>query len=364
MEDHVEGKWSAKPTEKGFYDKIFGCLSMVAIGDALGMPAHDMTIEEIKKRFGGPINEFRSPFDDSRVHKGMQAGQITDDMGLTLALVNAYIDGRGVVNSQAIGERTAEWVNHATKMGYGKMIGQTTRQAVQAINAGLDPIDVCKKEKNPMIGATNGGAMKISSAGLVHPGDIEGAVKDALTICLPTHGTQTGISGASAIAAGVAEAMRSEATVFSVVKAGLTGAIRGEKLGIQFGRMVPLPSVPERIKCAISIALKASNWEEANQLFSTRIGTGLAAYESVPTAIGIFLACEGDPMACVIAGANVGYDTDTIASMVGALSGTFRGSNGIPKNLVDVVQKVNLFDLDSIARALSQIVAERHGKKN
>jgi ADP-ribosylglycohydrolase len=33
------------------YGKILGCLGMVAIGDAMGMPCHDMTTDEIRQRF-------------------------------------------------------------------------------------------------------------------------------------------------------------------------------------------------------------------------------------------------------------------------------------------------------------------------
>jgi ADP-ribosylglycohydrolase len=334
------------------FEKILGCLIMVAVGDALGMPAHDMTIDEIRERFGGPIRDLKSPFKDSRVHRGMKAGQITDDAGLTFQIARAYIENRGKITPSLIGKYVADWVNEATSKGLSSMIGGSTKQAVQRINDGLDPVRESRKDKNPMMGATNGGAMKISPAGLIHPGNIEGAIRDAVSICLPTHGTQTAISAACAIAAGVSEAMRPQATVFSVAKATLAGAIKGETLGGKKGRIVPLPSVPERIKLAIAMALKTEHIEEANRLFSSVIGTGLAAYESIPTAIGIFVACEGDPRQCLIAGANVGYDTDTIASMAGALSGTLKGLNHVPKDWYRTVKRVNGLNLISMAKEL------------
>ena len=54
------------------------------------------------------------------------------------------------------------------------------------------------------MGATNGSSMRVAPAGLVHPGDIEGACQTALITCLPSHNTQIAISAACAIAAGVA----------------------------------------------------------------------------------------------------------------------------------------------------------------
>ena len=120
-------------------------------------------------------------------------------------------------------------------------------------------------------------------------------------------------------------------------------------------RTVPLPSVPERIKLAVSLALRASNVKEASQLFAEIIGTGLPAYESVPTAIGIFVACGGDPEECVIAGANVGYDTDTIASMAGALAGSLKGFDAVPVTMFRQVQEVNNLDLDRVASDLEKV---------
>ena len=197
--------------------------------------------------------------------------------------------------------------------------------------------------------------MKIAPAGLVHPGDPDAAIRDAATICLPSHCTQTAMAAAGAMAAGVAEAMSPAADVFSVVRAALHGARKGEDLGRKMGRTLPLPSVPKRIELAVSLALRAEDTEAANRLFADIIGAGLPAYESIPTALGIFVAAGGDPYKSVIAGANVGYDTDTIASMAGALAGALRGFDAVPMNLFREVEKVNGLDLENTARSLGQI---------
>ena len=49
------------------------------------------------------------------------------------------------------------------------------------------------------MGASNGGAMRVAPAGLVHPGDIKGAVRAAAVTCRPNHFTSIGVSGAGAI---------------------------------------------------------------------------------------------------------------------------------------------------------------------
>ena len=55
----------------------------------------------------------------------------------------------------------------------------------------------------------------------MHPGDLDAAIRDAVTICLPTHATQIAISGACAVACAVSAALISGATVASVVKLSL-----------------------------------------------------------------------------------------------------------------------------------------------
>ncbi|EFK06930.1 ADP-ribosylglycohydrolase [delta proteobacterium NaphS2] len=338
------------------YNRILGCLSMVAIGDALGMPSHDMTIDQIKESFGGALNAFRPAPEDSRVHKGYKAAQITDDTLLTLSVADAYIQNRGTISSRIIAEMTSAVVNEYSKRGLDKMFGPSTKNSVEGFLSGNDPETMFMRDNHPTMGTSNGGAMKISPVGLVHPGHLEGVIGDTLKVCLPSHGTQTAISAASAIAAGISRAMMPGADVFSVVRSALRGAEAGELMGRRKARTVPLPSVSKRIKLAVSIALKADDIETANRDLSEMIGTGLAAYESIPTAIGIFVACGGDPVKCVMAGANVGFDTDTIASMAGALAGTLKGFDSVPMELFSKVQRVNQLELEKVAAGLENLI--------
>lgn len=338
------------------FNKILGCLSMVAIGDALGMPSHDMTIDQIKHFFNGTLNDFQPPPGDSRVHKGFKAGQVTDDTLLTLSLSDAYIKNRGAISSRIIAAMTSTVVTEYSNRGLDKMFGPSTKNSVERFHKGEDPETMFMGENHPTMGTSNGGAMKISPVGLVHPGDFEGVLEDTLKVCLPSHGTQTAISAASAIAAGVSEAMDPGADVFSVVRSALRGAEKGEVMGRQKARTVPLPSVSKRIKLAVSIALEADDIETANRTFSEMIGTGLAAYESIPTAIGIFVACGGDPLRCVIAGANVGFDTDTIAAMAGALAGTLNGFDKVPGELFRKVEAANHLNLEKVAADLEKLI--------
>lgn len=78
----------------------------------------------------------------------------------------------------------------------------------------------------------------------------------------------------------------------------------------------------------------------------------LAIAETVPTAIGIFIAERGDTMKCICDGVNIGDETSAIASIVGALCGTFRGSRSFPEDYLDFLNEQNGFDLELQAGAV------------
>lgn len=66
-----------------------------------------------------------------------------------------------------------------------------------------------------------------------------------------------------------------------------------------------------------------------------RIGAGLHVAEAIPSAFGIFAAYNGDAMGSIIGAVNVGYDTDTVATMSGALAGALNGADSYPVHFTD-----------------------------
>jgi len=61
-----------------------------------------------------------------------------------------------------------------------------------------------------------------------------------------------------------------------------------------------------------------------------QLGHGIEAFNSVPTAIFTFLAHPQDFASTVIYAVSLGGDTDTIASMAGAISGAYLGIDALP----------------------------------
>lgn len=341
------------------YDHILGSLVTAAIGDAMGAATEQRSTREIVADFGGLVRSFYKPPMDTFA-AGNEAGEVTDDASQMFALARVIIETDGHLSGQAWVDALVHWAE-TSKMA--RMMGPTTRPTVEALRAGEDPRKVGviagSDRQTSRVGTSNGAAMRIAPVGLIHPGDPAGACQDALITCLPTHNTQIAIAGACAIAAGVAEAVTEGADVFLVVKACLEGARRGEELGAREGRFVAGPSVAARIEWAVSLALRANTLEEAMSSLEAYIGNSVYAADSVPTAIGLFVFAEGDPLQSIVGGTNIGNDTDTIAAMAGSLAGALKGFRQVPQGLYDALKKANDADIEALAHGLTEIAVRR-----
>lgn len=85
----------------------------------------------------------------------------------------------------------------------------------------------------------------------------------------------------------------------------------------------------------------------------------MAAHESIPAAIGLLAFCEGRPWETIVAASNVGNDTDSIATMAGAIAGARKGFDALPR-AVCVFNSVNShdFNLPEMATGLTKLAME------
>lgn len=322
-------------------DRIQGCLFGVAVGDAMGMPTSFMPPQEIDLRYGQIIG-FEEPPPDHIYHAGYQPGRVTDDTEQTIFIARSL-----VVNRRAdplhIAESLLEWFD-LVGGAESKAVGPSSKAALMAIRAGT-PLELAGRR-----GHTNGAAMRIAPVGILHGRnsiDIKAIVRDVHLVSLPTHGSTLAISGASALACGIALALRG-GTPREVVAAARAGAVLGEQTGFP----VIGPSVARRIDMAVEIVNNCSNLDVAAAEIYQVIGAGVETEQSVPAAIGLFLAGAGDPASTLLAAVNMGGDCDTVASMAGALSGAYTGVKEIPVEWTQIVEQVNRLNLVELADEL------------
>lgn len=334
-------------------ERILGGLVLAAAGDAIGAATETRSTALIEERFGGPVRDFIDAPEDTFA-RGAKAGTVTDDFSLAWCTAMAIAERGGVIDEACAKDALVRW--HGLGDYFERYAGPTTRAAVMAMLG--TPMEAplsflaCDNSK-----ASNGGAMKIEAVGYVNPGDWDRAVEDAITICLPTHPYDIALSGACAVAAACAEAVREGADLFSIVKAGAYGAQKGYEKGGRVGARLAGPSVERRIWIAAELGMRAPDIETAMRDISDIIGTGLAAAEAVPAAFGLLAAAQGRVMETVYGGVNIGGDTDTIATIAGAMAGAFAGAGEIPPAHIDLIERQNQFDLRGLAQKVARCLA-------
>ena len=330
-------------------DKILGGLYGQALGDAWGMPAY-FDPNQTWEYFGGWITDFLPGPPDHPVHFGLPAGRITDDSEQAFSLAQAFIKHGGVTLEAAVAG-ILDWYDR-TDGDHSPYVGPSTRRGVQALKRGEDP------HKTGLWGDTNGSAMRIAPVGLLHPGDVMGAVEDAAVVCIPTHNTSPAVSGACAVAAAVAIAMTDHATPDAIVAAGILAA----ELGRTRGRPWPGPSVARRIEMAVEIARGHGDERYRLREIYDVIGTSLSVPETVGAAFGVFAMAGGDPKQTAIYAANLSGDADTIGAIACAIAGTYAGFQAFDASIIERIERdevASQYQIRQLADGLVNLIRAR-----
>lgn len=339
-------------------DRIHGVLVGAAIGDALGAATELRTARQIREFFGGEVTSFRTPPPDTFA-RGRTAGTITDDFSQAHYLAQAIIARGGALDRETGRQAVLAWWADDR---YQDFAGPTTRRAIARLSGEEveEPFFLYRGGE-----ATNGAAMRIAPVGcVVHT--VAEAVDGAIAVSLATHDNHLAAAAAAVVAAGVAagvnaadpstgsgiESGRGWADV--VVAACLATAPAAEARALELTHEVAGASVAARTELAVQLARSSADLAEATVRIADLIGTGLKANEAVPAAVGI-LAAAPDAFSAIVAAANAGDDTDTVATIVGALAGAAAGAGAFPSELAATVDAVNGLDLAATARALAEL---------
>lgn len=328
-------------------NKILGGLYGQALGDAFAMPGQ-VHPDDTERAFGW-LDTWQAAPDDHIVHAGLPAGRITDDSEQAFSIAQAVI-AAGAVTLEAAVDGIVSWYDRVDGDN-SPYVGPSTRRGVNALKAGQDP------RATGLWGDTNGAPMRISPIGLLHPGDIEGAVADTVTVCMPTHFTQPAVSGAAAVSAAIAQAMVDGAALDAVIAAGLQGAA----LGAAHGRPWMGCSVSFKIEQALAIAASGGDRRARLRRLFDEVGATLNVPETVGAAFGILAMARGDPKETAILAANLSGDADTIGAIACAIAGAYAGFNAIPAADIAVLEADAVFqeyEVRSIAAGLEALSAK------
>ncbi len=321
------------------YDHILGGLLGQALGDAWAMPAY-FRPEQTWQAYGGWVETFLPGPPDHPVHHGFHPGRITDDTEQAFALAESIIQ-HGGVTLRGVAEAIVAWYDRIGGDD-SPYVGPSTRRGVQALKRGDDP------NTTGLWGDTNGAPMRVSVVGLMHPGDLGGAIDDACLSAIPTHNTDIGFSGAAAVAGAVAIALTG-ASLDEIIQAGRQAA----DIGRRKGRPWLGPSVSRRIQMAVDIARGPGDDRQRLQEIYDVVGCSLSIPESVGAAFGVLAMAEGDPRQAAIYAAALSGDADTVGAMACAIAGAWKGASAISADIADTLRRANPdYDFDAVARGL------------
>lgn len=344
-------------------ERILGALLGAAVGDAMGAVTETKTTEAIVKRHGGFVTTLLDPVCDCFARRNLR-GMVTDDFSLVYLIGLSYIKNKGQMDQKAFEQVLIDWseldqyfIDHS---------GPNTKVEIQRMKGEI-PVDKYAhlKTRNHLI--TNGTAMKASPMGFMNPGNFDRAITETIAMCMPTHPTSVAISAAAAVSCATARAMVDGATKEEIVKAALYGVeescrrIKDTAYPVAGAKMGP------RIEMAVELGLRYGH--DTDRLLyelASLIGTSLTCTESIAALFGLFMAADS-AMDMVILGVNAGGDTDSIASIGGAIYGAFEGPGSFREEDRILIEKMNCydnaltkhFDLCGMAKDLAKLADER-----
>ncbi len=342
-------------------DRFTGCILGSAIGDALGSSTEGRTPEEIIERFGGRVEDFTPPFGpkpDGR-HKG--DGNITDDTLMTLALCRAYLAKGGQLEAHDMATYLLpEIVDKPTWVPeFNRHMPLLDRlfypERYLLIRLRLASANPREAGIGNMVNC--GAAMYAAPVGLMNACDPALAYHRAIGL-FSAHQYSYGLEAAGVMAACVAEALRPTATVDSIVGVALKyakdGTHRAIEAVVEAARTVP---ADDEVVCQrrLRAAIEPFDTVKGGVQEFTRGGgypSQMHSIEELPLALAYLVLSKGDYRTAVLGAANYGRDSDSIASMAGALIGAMVGKDALPERWVSEIGARNQIDFEQVARDL------------
>jgi poly(ADP-ribose) glycohydrolase ARH3 len=277
-------------------DRFRGCLLGLAVGDALGARFEGQSAEFIRGRF---------PDVDRLIDGVSDQLYYTDDTQMAIGVAETLAEHGEIVEERLCRAFVA---NYAPSRGYGR----GARAVIEAMEDGRDHRAVAATHF-PGGSFGNGAAMRVAPAGLLFKDNVELLLEQAKRSALPTHVHPLGVEGARLLALAVAFASNCERfdrrEFFTALLARCESTEYAEKL---------------------DLAARVAHSAELAPL-----GNGIAALESVPTAIASFALTPYSYAGTIGNVILLGGDTDTMAAMAGAISGAFLGTAAIGCALID-----------------------------
>jgi len=332
------------------FDAVYGSLVGGAIGDAMGGATEMMTYEHIERVFGivDSLHPRGATLTTARFEPGAPVGQVTDDTRLRNLLCRAIVRKGGRVTADDWAET---WLDEMEGWFYTPVVNAYHKVFTKAASP---------REAGHGNMGSNSTAMSISPVGLVNACDPRQAALDAYNVAGLVHEGYAR-DAACAVAAAVAEAMKAEATVDSIVEASVRFLAVGNDIGWRVEKAVGLARAQgsyEAFRRAFYDTMLLP-WPQKGLLGSQPLEgfyDTAEPRETVPAVFGLLVVAAGEFARSVICATNFGRDADTLASIVGSIVGALVGATSIPRDWIETVEGTNLVSQRALAAELCEVI--------
>lgn len=306
-----------------------GCVLGAAIGDALGHPTEFMSMLDIEQRYGPRgVSKFELYWE----RDGSRFAPYTDDTQMAEVVLRSLIEaGRIGEDLHGAMDRIAQgfvrWAE--APQGGHRAPGNACLAGARTLARGAH----WSEAGDPKAGGC-GSVMRAYPFGLVFANDLERAESWSVAHSRLTHRDPIALAACAAMAIGVAR------------------VIRGDTDRVVCSEMIAAA-------CRYSPrtgAMMAEAWDEAQRGIGPETtlerNRGWAAHEAIAAAVYIFARHSGDFRLAVLEGANTPGDSDSIATLAGALVGARMGVHNIPADWISDLERT--LELQTMAEALSR----------
>jgi ADP-ribosylglycohydrolase len=308
-------------------DKIYGCLLGGVIGDAMGAPVENWHFRDIAAKYG-EVNDF--------------SGDGTDDSAIRLILCEAILKHEGYITADEFAEAFLTNPQYC-KLFYIPVLNmyhKIQEGTVLPVYAGLGNMQ------------SSSSAMAISPMGIINACNPRQAALETYDVAGLIHGGEASTfcrDGACAIAAAVAEALSSNATIDSIITAS-TAYLHKKSSAL----------MTDTIGAVLSLAKSAGDYYEFRERFyETYLQNVICdSRETVPAVLAIFYLANGDPIRSIMNAVNFGRDTDTLGTMIGGIAGAYKGVAGLKTEWVAKIEAAGNQQRD-LAHKLTEVTTNK-----
>jgi len=321
-----------------YRERAVACFKALATGDAIGKQTEMLSYTDVRRWYPDGISGFHGPPGDvipryaGNRKQEWHIGETTDDTEQTMAV------GRAVLSEQG--------VSHTA-------VGKELLKCRKSIHPDVKSMWTFHQLGDPSRTASDGdgcgAAMRVAPVGVLYsPERFDELIRGAYESSIPTHGGRLAICAAAAVAAAVSAALEGMPAA-EVLKLAIEAAREAEGF-VPAARGKTTPSIAasvQEIHAELSRHATLQADDLAEKFFPDR------PQNKAPLAINLALI-TGSAEHTILLAANVGGDSDSVASIGAAIAGSFRPDT-VNETWFRVVERVNGDDLVEMAQALAKL---------